>query len=161
MVWWLVGRVFRFAGKWRAYNTSYARSTYWEQDRMNLEKHIEEIRLGIKAGRFVNEAAVSQGIVIRLLDALSWPKYETQIVCPEYSLRGRRVNGAISREIPMIFILVIQSWLVNPDNWLPVGGSVRITASLQLFKLLKWFVRLLIWNMAKIFRSMSAIENAV
>jgi hypothetical protein len=83
---------------------------------MNLEKHIEEIRLGIKAGRFVNEAAVSQGIVIRLLDALSWPKYETQIVCPEYSLRGRRVNGAISREIPMIFILVIQSWLVNPAN---------------------------------------------
>jgi hypothetical protein len=61
----------------------------------------------------------------------------------------------------MIFILVIQSWLVNPANWLPVGGSVRITASLQLFKLLKWFVRLLIWNMAKIFRSMSAIENAV
>jgi predicted type IV restriction endonuclease len=59
---------------------------------MDLEKHIEEIRLAIKAGRFVNEAAVSQGIILRLLHALSWPAYETQIVCPEYSLQGRRVD---------------------------------------------------------------------
>ena len=62
---------------------------------MNLEKHIEEIRAGIKAGRFVNEAAVSQGIVVRLLHALSWPAYDTQIVCPEYSLQGRRVDYAL------------------------------------------------------------------
>jgi len=38
---------------------------------MILEEHIEEIRSGIKAGRFTNEAAVSQGIVLRLLHALS------------------------------------------------------------------------------------------
>jgi hypothetical protein len=56
---------------------------------MILEEHIEEIRSGIKAGRFTNEAAVSQGIVLRLLHALSWPSYDTQVVWLEYSLEGR------------------------------------------------------------------------
>ena len=39
---------------------------------MSLSKHIDDIRAGIKAGRYVNEAAVSQGIVLRLLQALGW-----------------------------------------------------------------------------------------
>jgi hypothetical protein len=43
---------------------------------MNLEQHIEEIRAGIKAGRYSNEAAVSQGIVLRVLHALAWPAYD-------------------------------------------------------------------------------------
>ena len=53
---------------------------------MTLEQHIEDIRAGIRAGRFGNEASVSQGIVLRLLHALSWPAYDTQIVCPEWRL---------------------------------------------------------------------------
>lgn len=77
---------------------------------MNLEKHIEEIRMGIKAGRFANEAAVSQGIVLRLLHALSWPAYDTQIVCPEYSLQGRRVDYALCHPPgkPIAFVEVKQ-----------------------------------------------------
>jgi len=77
---------------------------------MNLEKHIEEIRAGIKAGRFVNEAAVSQGIVLRLLHALSWPAYDTQIVYPEYSLQGRRVDYALCHPPgkPIAFVEVKQ-----------------------------------------------------
>lgn len=77
---------------------------------MSLEKHIEEIRLGIKAGRFVNEAAVSQGIVLRLLHALSWPAYDTHIVCPEYSLQGRRVDYALCHPPgkPIVFVEVKQ-----------------------------------------------------
>ena len=77
---------------------------------MSLEKDIEEIRLGIKAGRFVNEAAVSQGIVLRLLHALSWPAYDTQIVCPEYSLQGRRVDYALCHPPgkPIAFVEVKQ-----------------------------------------------------
>lgn len=62
---------------------------------MSLEQHIQEIRAGIKAGRFTNEASVSQGIVLRLLHALSWPAYDTQTVCPEYSLEGRRIDYAL------------------------------------------------------------------
>lgn len=62
---------------------------------MGLEQEIEGIREGIKAGRYPNEAAVSQGIVLRLLHALGWPAYDTQIVWPEYSLSGRRVDFAL------------------------------------------------------------------
>lgn len=77
---------------------------------MTLEQHIEEIRAGIKAGRFANEASVSQGIVLRILHALSWPSYDTQIVCPEYSLEGRRVDYALCHPPgkPIAFIEVKQ-----------------------------------------------------
>lgn len=77
---------------------------------MSLEQHIEEIRTGIKAGRFANEASVSQGIVLRILHALSWPSYDTQIVCPEYSLEGRRVDYALCHPPgkPIAFIEVKQ-----------------------------------------------------
>lgn len=60
-----------------------------------LEQEIEVIRKGIKEGRFVNEAAVSQGIVLRLLHGLGWPLYDTQIIWPEYALRGYRVDFAL------------------------------------------------------------------
>lgn len=77
---------------------------------MSLTKHIEDVRAGIKAGRYGNEAAVSQGIVLRLLQALGWPTYDTQIVCPEYSLGGRRVDYALCHPSnkPVAFIEVKQ-----------------------------------------------------
>lgn len=77
---------------------------------MTLEEHIEDIRSSIKSGRFRNEAAVSQGIVLRLLQALGWPTYDTQVVCPEYSLEGRRVDFALCHPSakPIAFIEVKQ-----------------------------------------------------
>jgi hypothetical protein len=62
---------------------------------MALEQEISGIRDGIRANRFPNEASVSQGIVLRLLNALGWPAYDTQVVWPEYSLSGRRVDFAL------------------------------------------------------------------
>ncbi len=77
---------------------------------MTLTQHIEDVRAGIKAGRYGNEAAVSQGIVLRLLQALGWPTYETQVVCPEFSLSGRRVDYALCHPAnkPVAFIEVKQ-----------------------------------------------------
>lgn len=77
---------------------------------MTLDKHIEEIRAKIKSVQFPNEASVSQGIVLRLLHALSWPPYDTQIICPEYSLGGRRVDFALCHPPgkPIAFIEVKQ-----------------------------------------------------
>lgn len=77
---------------------------------MSLEAHVEEVRGGLRAGRYTNEAAVSQGIVLRLLGALGWPTYDTQIVCPEYSLTGRRVDYALCHPAnkPLAFIEVKQ-----------------------------------------------------
>lgn len=75
-----------------------------------LEDHLLAIRQGISNGRFANEAAVSQGIVLRLLHALSWPTYDPQVVAPEYSLEGRRVDFALChpRSKPRVFIEVKQ-----------------------------------------------------
>ncbi len=57
-----------------------------------------------------NEAAVSQGIVLRLLQAIGWPAYDTQVVWPEYSLSGRRVDFALCHPPakPIAFVEVKQ-----------------------------------------------------
>ena len=75
-----------------------------------MEEDLLDIRAGIKAGRYVNEATVSQGIVQRLLNALGWPVYDTEIVAPEYSLGTRRADYALChppRE-PVILVEVKQ-----------------------------------------------------
>jgi predicted type IV restriction endonuclease len=69
-----------------------------------------DIRAGIAAGRYVNEATVSQGIVQRLLHSLGWPVYDTETVAPEYTLGSRRADYALChppRE-PVILIEVKQ-----------------------------------------------------
>ncbi|BAN26122.1 type I restriction endonuclease [Caballeronia insecticola] len=77
---------------------------------MGIEQDIQAIRAGIKAGRFSNEASVSQGIVLRLLNSLGWPAYDTDAVWPEYSLSGRRVDYALCHPVgrPIAFIEVKQ-----------------------------------------------------
>lgn len=77
---------------------------------MSIETHIEDIRKAIKAGHFTNEASVSQGIVLRLLQALAWSIYDPQVVCPEYKLQGRRVDYALCHPTskPIAFIEVKQ-----------------------------------------------------
>lgn len=75
-----------------------------------MRQHIEAIREGLRVGRFQNEAAVSQGVVLHLLGALGWPAYDTQVVCPEYALEGRRVDFALCHppDKPRVFIEVKQ-----------------------------------------------------
>lgn len=62
---------------------------------MDLNEHITEIQRAIRAGQFSNEAAVSRGIVMRLLHALNWPIFDTNIVWPEYSLETLKVDYAL------------------------------------------------------------------
>jgi len=77
---------------------------------MDIANHIDEIRTGIKTGRYGNEAAVSQGIVLRLLQVLGWPTFDTHVVCPEFVLGGRRVDYALCHppDKPVAFIEVKQ-----------------------------------------------------
>jgi hypothetical protein len=75
-----------------------------------VKEDLLDIRSGIKAGRYVNEATVSQGIVQRLLNTLGWPVYDTEVVATEYSLGTRRADYALChppRE-PVILIEVKQ-----------------------------------------------------
>ena len=75
---------------------------------MTLKEHVDAIRNGLREGLFTNEAQVSHGIVGRLLDALDWPRYDTQVVIPEYSVQGTRVDFALChpQSKPVIFIEV-------------------------------------------------------
>lgn len=75
-----------------------------------LREHVLDIQEGLRAGRFASEAAVSHGIVLRILHALSWPTYHTDVVTPEYSVAGRRVDYALChpRGRPIVFVEVKQ-----------------------------------------------------
>ena len=75
---------------------------------MTLKEHVDDIRKGLQEGQFTNEAQVSLGIVGRLLDALAWPRYNTKVVIPEYSVQGTRVDFALChpQSKPLIFIEV-------------------------------------------------------
>ena len=75
---------------------------------MGLEKHIQEIRAAFEVGSFESEAAVSQGVVLRLLSALGWPAYNTQTVIPQYIVERTRVDYALCHppSKPIAFIEV-------------------------------------------------------
>lgn len=75
---------------------------------MELQEHIDDIRSRLKQEHFTNETAVRQGIVDRLLNALGWPTFDTQIVFPEYSVDTGRVDYALCHPVgkPIVFIEV-------------------------------------------------------
>ena len=73
---------------------------------MTLKEHIDDIRDRLKKGEFPNEAAVSDDIVRRLIHELGWPRYQSQIVYPQYSVEGGRVDFALCHppSKPRVFI---------------------------------------------------------
>lgn len=75
---------------------------------MSLEEHIHDIQNKLRNNEYPNEQSISQGIVLRLLSAMRWPVYDTQIVIPEYSLQGKRVDFAlcVQKNKPVILIEV-------------------------------------------------------
>lgn len=77
---------------------------------MKLSLCIEQIQENLRRGSFQNEAAVSQGVVLKVLNALGWDTYDTQVVAPEYSVGGRRVDYALCYPAakPAVFIEVKQ-----------------------------------------------------
>ena len=79
---------------------------------MTLKEHIDDIRKGLEAGQYGNEASVSQGIVLRLLNILTWPTFDTQVVIPEYGVEGMRVDFALCHppSKPRVFIEGKASW---------------------------------------------------
>ncbi len=60
--------------------------------------------------QYPNEQSISQGIVLRILQAIDWPTYDTQLVIPEYSIERLRVDFALCHHVnkPVVFIEVKQ-----------------------------------------------------
>ncbi|NMC29818.1 MAG: hypothetical protein GYA45_07090 [Pelolinea sp.] len=75
---------------------------------MSLSEQIERIQELLEKGNFPNEASISQGIVLPILQEVGWNIYDPRFVIPEYSVSGRRVDFALldRRERPVIFIEV-------------------------------------------------------
>lgn len=73
---------------------------------MSLDTAITQIREQIDKGQFKNEQSISQGIVLRVLSHLGWDAFDTQSVCPEYSLSTKRVDFALCSHPnqPTVFI---------------------------------------------------------
>ena len=76
-----------------------------------LKQAILDIRRGFRNGDYGSEAAISQGVVLRLLGDLGWPTYDTQTVIPEHNLAGTRVDYALCHPPvkPIVFVEVKKS----------------------------------------------------
>lgn len=60
-----------------------------------LTETIGDIHARLGRGEYGDEAKVSQGIVMRVLQDLGWPVFDTGIVVREYSIQGGRVDYAL------------------------------------------------------------------
>ena len=60
-----------------------------------LTEHIVDIRERLGQGEYDSEAAVSNGVVKRLLEAVGWPRYDQQVVRPEFQIETRKVDFAL------------------------------------------------------------------
>jgi hypothetical protein len=77
---------------------------------MALETTLIDIAARLRQGRFSNEQAISQGIVLRLLQELGWDTWDTATVWPEYQTGEGRADFALCYPPakPAIFIEVKQ-----------------------------------------------------
>src|SRR2546427_341600 len=77
---------------------------------MSLIDTLETIRTRLRRDGFANERAVSQEVVLNLLNALGWNVFNSRIVWPEYSVGSRRVDFALCHPEarPVAFIEVKQ-----------------------------------------------------
>ena len=50
---------------------------------MSINTHIEKVKERLREGAFINEASVSQGILLPVLNELGWPVFDTTVVVPE------------------------------------------------------------------------------
>ena len=62
---------------------------------MTLEETVAEVRSNLQQGRFSNEAAVSQGAVLPILQSLGWPVFNPSVVAPQFPVEGKFVDYAL------------------------------------------------------------------
>jgi hypothetical protein len=77
---------------------------------MALETTLSDITARLRQGKFPNEQAISQGIILRVLQELGWDTWDTTVVWPEYQTGPGRVDFALCHppSKPAVFIEVKQ-----------------------------------------------------
>ena len=73
-----------------------------------MENHIRSIVQGLKNGSYSREASVSQGVILRILQLLEWPVYDTDVVMPDYPCKKDRIDYALCHppKKPLVFIKI-------------------------------------------------------
>ena len=62
---------------------------------MSLETTLADITSRLRQGKFPNEQAISQGIVLRVFQELGWDTWDTNVVWPEYQTGEGRADFAL------------------------------------------------------------------
>lgn len=77
---------------------------------MSLETTLSDIATRLRQGKFPNEQAISQGIVLRVFQNLGWDTWDTTVVWPEYQTGEGRADFALCHppSKPAIFTEVKQ-----------------------------------------------------
>ena len=77
---------------------------------MSLEARLQEISSRLLQGRFPNEQAISQGVVLPVLQELGWDVWDPTVVWPEYQTGQGRADFALCHPAlkPAVFIEVKQ-----------------------------------------------------
>jgi predicted type IV restriction endonuclease len=77
-------------------------------NKMSLQDTITDITKRLREGRFPNEQAISQGIVLRILQELGWTAWDTTLVWPEYQTGEGRADFALCHppSKPAVFVEV-------------------------------------------------------
>jgi predicted type IV restriction endonuclease len=77
---------------------------------MSLEATLKDVTARLRETKFANEQAISQGVVLRIMQELGWDTWDTTIVWPEYQTGEGRVDFALCHPAskPAVFIEVKQ-----------------------------------------------------
>lgn len=77
---------------------------------MSIETTLSDITSRLRQGKFPNEQAISQGIVLRLFQELGWDSWDANVVWPEYQTGEGRADFALCHppSKPAIFTEVKQ-----------------------------------------------------
>lgn len=77
---------------------------------MSLETTLTDITARLRQRKFPNEQAISQGIILRVLQELGWDTWDTTVVWPEYQTGQGRADFALCHppSKPAVFIEVKQ-----------------------------------------------------
>lgn len=62
---------------------------------MKLKETLIQIKKGIKTNQFNNEAEVTNGIILRILNSLNWDTYNTKQIKPQYRIDNRFIDLAL------------------------------------------------------------------
>lgn len=85
---------------------------------MPLESTLDDIVAKLNERDFPDEAAISTGIVLRVLGDLNWPVHEHRVVWPEYKTMNGRVDYALCDppSKPVVFVEVKQQGMAEANT---------------------------------------------